>query len=54
MGYAFALFEMKLVLANILSKVELKLLDKHPVKPSRRGIAFTPSGGVKMALKSIR
>lgn len=54
LGYAFALFEMKLVLANILSKVELKLLDKHPVKPSRRGIAFTPSGGVKMALKSIR
>ncbi len=54
LGYAFALFEMKLVLATILSKVELKLLDKHPVKPSRRGIAFTPSGGVKMALKSIR
>ena len=54
LGYAFALFEMKLVLATVLSKVELKLLDKHPAKPSRRGIAFTPSGGVKMALKSIR
>lgn len=53
LGYAFALFEMKLVIATILSKVELELLDRHPLKSSRRGVTFTPSGGVKMALKSV-
>ena len=52
LGYAFALFEMKLVLATILSEVELELLDNRPLKPLRRGIAFSPAGGVKMAVKS--
>ncbi|MGB3509134.1 MAG: cytochrome P450 [Microcoleaceae cyanobacterium] len=51
LGYAFALFEMKLVLATILSQVELELLDRYPLKPVRRGITFTPSGGVKMSVK---
>lgn len=53
LGYAFALFEMKLVLATILSQVELELLDRHPLKPVRRGITFTPSGGVKCRLKKL-
>lgn len=53
LGYAFALFEMKLVLATILSQVELELRDRHPLKPARRGFTFTPSGGVKMAVKRI-
>lgn len=52
LGSAFALFQIKLVIATILSQVELQLLDKHPLKPSRRGLTFTPSGGVKMALKT--
>jgi cytochrome P450 family 110 len=51
LGYAFALFEMKLVLATILSQVELQLLDKRPLKTVRRGITFSPAGGVKMSLK---
>ncbi|MDJ0714443.1 MAG: cytochrome P450 [Prochloraceae cyanobacterium] len=50
LGYAFALFEMKLVLATVLSQVELKLLEQRPVTSSRRGITFSPSGGVKMSL----
>jgi cytochrome P450 family 110 len=54
LGYAFALFEMKLVLATILSEVELELLDKHPLKTMRRGITFTPAGGVKMMVKSFK
>ncbi|WP_036478390.1 cytochrome P450 [Myxosarcina sp. GI1] len=53
LGYAFALFEMKLVLATILSKVELELLDKRPLKSLRRGITFTPAGGVKMKVKNL-
>ncbi|MBE9047349.1 cytochrome P450 [Pleurocapsales cyanobacterium LEGE 10410] len=52
LGYAFALFEMKLVLATIMSQVELELLDDRPIKFARRGFTFTPSGGVKMKVGS--
>ena len=52
LGYAFALYEMKLVLATVLSQVELELLDRHPLKTVRRGITFSPDGGVKMMLKA--
>jgi cytochrome P450 len=41
---AFAQFEMKVVLANILSRFELALADNHPVRPVRRGLTSTPSG----------
>ena len=54
LGYAFALFEMKLVLTTILSQVELELLDNRPLKSVRRGITFTPAGGVKMRVKAIK
>lgn len=54
LGYAFALFEMKLVLATILSRVELELLDNRPLKSARRGFTFTPEGGVKMKVKAIK
>lgn len=43
-------FEMKLVLATVLSEVKLELLDRKPLKPVLRGVAFTPSGGVKMVV----
>lgn len=49
-GYAFALFEMKLVLATVLSRFQLALADNRPVTPSRRGITTTPSGGVQMVM----
>lgn len=52
LGYAFALYEMKLVLATIMSQVELELLDNHPLKSARRGFTFSPDGGVKMKVKS--
>lgn len=48
LGYAFALFEMKLVLATVLKQVKLVLLEKHPVRPKRRGVVFRPSTGVRM------
>lgn len=49
-GYAFALFEMKLVLATVLSLFQFALADNSPVKPVRRGITTTPSGRVPMIL----
>lgn len=54
LGMAFALFEMKLVLATILSNYSLELLEKKPVRPVRRGIVFAPNGGVKLQIKSKR
>ncbi|HIK03829.1 MAG TPA: cytochrome P450 [Trichormus sp. M33_DOE_039] len=51
LGMAFALFEMKLVLANILLNYSLELLDKVPLQPVRRGIVFAPNGGVNLMVK---
>ncbi|MEH2072208.1 MAG: cytochrome P450 [Nostoc sp.] len=44
-GMAFAMFEMKLVLATVLSQMDLALVDNYLVKPTRRGITLGPSGG---------
>ncbi|MEO1429880.1 MAG: cytochrome P450 [Cyanobacteria bacterium J06633_8] len=49
-GSAFAVYEMKLILATILSRFKLELVDKKPVKPVRRGITIVPSGGVSMTV----
>ncbi len=46
-----AIFEMKLVLATILSRYSLELLDKVPLQPVRRGIVFAPAGGVHLAVR---
>ena len=53
-GMALAQFEMKLVLATVLSRTELALADSKPVKPKRRGILSAPSSGVPMVLKNRR
>lgn len=44
-GMAFAMFEMKLVLATVLSQLDLELVDNISVKPMRRGVTLAPSGG---------
>ena len=51
-GSAFAVYEMKLILATIIQKFELELVDKKPALPVRRGITIVPSGGVSMIVKS--
>lgn len=53
-GMAFALFEMKLVLATVLSQYTLASADKRPVEPTRRGLSFAPSTGVRMIVKGKR
>ncbi|MEH1821614.1 MAG: cytochrome P450 [Nostoc sp.] len=53
-GMAFALFEMKLVLAKVLSHWEMELADSKPVQPVRKGLLFSPAGGVKMVVKAKR
>ena len=49
-GEALAQFEMKIVLATILSRYSLELCDRAPVKPQRRGVTLAPTGGIKMRL----
>ncbi|OWY64055.1 cytochrome P450 [cyanobacterium TDX16] len=49
-GEALALFEMKLVLAKILSGYRLALADRSPEYPQRRGVTFAPARGVQMVL----
>lgn len=52
LGSAFAMFEMKLALATILSNYSFSLAEKRPLKAARRGVAFTPSGGVRLTVNS--
>lgn len=53
-GYALAQLEIKLVLATILSRYQLALLENKPVKLQRRGFTLAPAGGVQMTLVGKR
>lgn len=50
-GEALAQFQMKLVLATMLSHYRLALADRVPEYPQRRGVSFAPARGVQMVLK---
>jgi cytochrome P450 family 110 len=47
-GSAFALFEMKLVLFELLSQWDLALVNTQPVRPIRRGLTIAPSDGLRL------
>jgi len=54
-GAAFSLYEMKLVLATVLSQYELELANTRPVYPVRRGITIVPSeNGMQMSVLSCQ
>ncbi len=53
-GMAFAQFEMKLVLATVLSSWQMELADSEPVKPVRKGALLAPAEGVRMVVKGMR
>jgi cytochrome P450 family 110 len=53
-GAAFALFEMKLVLATILRRDQLSLLNTRPVLPVRRGVTVAPKGQIRLRLQQRR
>lgn len=50
-GMAFAQFEMKLILARVLARVQLKRRSWLPVKPVRRGVTIAPPAGLGMVVK---
>jgi cytochrome P450 family 110 len=51
-GAAFSLYEMKLVLAYVLTHFHLALAHDRPIPPIRRGVTMAPAGGVEMVVKS--
>lgn len=53
-GYAFALFEMKVALAKILSRFELELADNREILPTRRGLVSAPNRSIQMVVKGER
>jgi cytochrome P450 len=46
-GLAFAQYEMKLVLATILSRFQVSLVNKRPVRPVRRGLTLALPAGIQ-------
>ncbi|MGF1603008.1 MAG: cytochrome P450 [Thermosynechococcaceae cyanobacterium] len=50
LGYTFALFEIKVVLATMLRSAQLELVSDRPAVPVRRGGTFMPSEGVQVQL----
>ncbi len=52
-GAAFALYEMKMVLASMLPRVDARLADER-VAMSRRGVTLTPTGGLRIVVTARR
>jgi cytochrome P450 len=50
LGMAFALYEMKIILATVLSRAHLRLASGEPARIVRRGITLAPSGGTRVIL----
>jgi cytochrome P450 len=53
LGAAFALYEMKIVLAQVLSRVALRAAPGRRVHVVRRGVTFAPSEGMPVVLESL-
>ena len=47
-GMAFAMMEMKLVLATILQQWRLELVNQKPLQPVRRGLTVAPPSGLRL------
>ncbi|GAB1539060.1 cytochrome P450 [Scytonema sp. NUACC21] len=53
-GEALALFEMKLVLATMMSRYQMTLASQEPERPQRRGVTLAPAKGVKLIMNGQR
>src|SRR5207253_2048597 len=53
-GAAFATYEMKVVLARILARVELRPARRPDLQPVRRTITLAPSRGMPVIVDTIR
>lgn len=50
-GAAFALHEMPIVLATLLSRVSLRVIDRRPVQAVRQNLSVAPRGGVDVEVR---
>ena len=50
-GEVLAMFEMKLVLATLVSRYQLSWVGKQPEIPKRRGVTMAPGRGVEMVFE---
>jgi len=53
-GFAFAQFEMKMVLAKMLSQFDLELADNNEIKAVRRGLVTAPNRSIQLLVKGKR
>jgi cytochrome P450 len=53
-GVAFALFEMKIVLASVLARTVMRLPRFSRIRPVRRAITVAPSDGMPVILEARR
>jgi cytochrome P450 len=51
LGMAFAMYEMKIVLATVLSRVRLRRAKPEPAKLRLRAFTYAPSGGVEVVVE---
>jgi cytochrome P450 len=54
LGMAFALYEMKVVVATVLSRVRLRLRKRAPLRVVLRGFSFAPEGGTAVVVEGRR
>lgn len=53
-GMAFALYEMKMVLARLVSRADLRLASRAPIGRVRRSITITPAKGLRVVIDERR
>lgn len=53
-GEALANFELKLVVATVISGYQLALASNRPEKPQRRGVTLSPANGVRMRFEGLK
>lgn len=53
-GLAFAQFEMKVVLAKMLSRFQLALANSNEVRPTRRGLVTAPAESIQLIVTGER
>lgn len=53
-GAAFAMYEMKMILASLLKRTSMQLPPGYVARPIRRGVILTPCKGVPVTLRERR
>jgi cytochrome P450 len=54
LGAAFAEFEMRIVLREVVTRCDLRKVDPSPEKTGRRNITFSPRAGTRVVVESRR